>query len=108
MTILAIRLLDRTGRRPLLICGTVGMAVGMCAAALAVVGVTHLTGGRAAVAIAALALVFFIRRAPETKGRSLPAIEAPDLAAGAPALPGDAAYCAPAGRPAPELSSAAA
>jgi sugar porter (SP) family MFS transporter len=147
MTIVAIRLLDRTGRRPLLICGTAGMAVGMCVAALAFIGGTHLTGGRAALAIAALvvytgsfaiglgpvfwlliseiyplrvrgtamsvasmanwganfvvtvsfltllsaiggtgvfflfgfltlvALWFFIRRVPETKGRSLPAIE---------------------------------
>jgi sugar porter (SP) family MFS transporter len=56
MTILAIRLLDRTGRRPLLISGSVGMAVGMCAAALAFVGGTHLTSGRAAVAIGALVI----------------------------------------------------
>ncbi len=40
MTIVAIRLLDRTGRRPLLIGGTAGMAVGM-----AVVGFTFLIGG---------------------------------------------------------------
>jgi sugar porter (SP) family MFS transporter len=38
MTILAIRLLDRTGRRPLLISGSTGMVVGMCAAALAFAG----------------------------------------------------------------------
>jgi sugar porter (SP) family MFS transporter len=148
MTVVAIRLLDRTGRRPLLIFGSAGMAVGMCVAALAFVGGAHLTGGRAALAIAALvvytgsfaiglgpvfwlliseiyplrvrgtamsvasmanwganfivtvsfltllsaiggtgvfflfgfltlvALWFFIRRVPETKGRSLPAIEA--------------------------------
>jgi MFS family permease len=40
MTIVAIRLLDRTGRRPLLIGGTSGMVVGML-----VVGFTFLIGG---------------------------------------------------------------
>ncbi len=56
MTIVAIRLLDRTGRRPLLIWGTAGMAVGMCIAAVAFIGATHLSGGRAAAAIAGLVI----------------------------------------------------
>ncbi|MFJ4653309.1 MFS transporter [Nocardia sp. NPDC088792] len=40
LTLIAIRLLDRTGRRPLLLTGTAGMAVGML-----VVGVTFLACG---------------------------------------------------------------
>ncbi|HUC26522.1 MAG TPA: sugar porter family MFS transporter [Streptosporangiaceae bacterium] len=161
MTIVAIRLLDRTGRRPLLIRGSAGMAVGMIAAALAFAGGTHLTGARAAVAIGALvvytgsfaiglgpvfwlmiseiypqrirgtamsvaslanwganfvvtisfltllsaiggtgvfalfafltlvAVWFFIRRVPETKGRSLQAIEADLRGAQLPGPPGE-------------------
>jgi sugar porter (SP) family MFS transporter len=160
MTIVAIRLLDRSGRRPLLIRGSAGMAVGMIAAALAFGGGTHLTGVRAVVAIAALvvytgsfaiglgpvfwlmiseiypqrvrgtamsvaslanwganfvvtisfltllsaiggtgvfslfafltlvAVWFFVRRVPETKGRSLQAIEADLRGSGLPPPPG--------------------
>jgi sugar porter (SP) family MFS transporter len=161
MTIVAIRLLDRSGRRPLLIRGSIGMAVGMIVAALAFVGGPHLTGARAAVAIGALvvytgsfaiglgpvfwlmiseiypqrvrgtamsvasmanwaanfvvtisfltllstiggtgvfslfavltlaAIWFFVRRVPETKGRSLQAIEADLRGSGLPRPPGE-------------------
>ena len=54
MTIVAIRLLDRTGRRPLLRTGTAGMAVGMIITGLAFLGGNQLHGAAAYVAIAGL------------------------------------------------------
>jgi sugar porter (SP) family MFS transporter len=54
MTIVAIRLLDRTGRRPLLLSGTAGMVVGMLITACAFLEGDQLHGGTAYVAIAGL------------------------------------------------------
>jgi sugar porter (SP) family MFS transporter len=51
MTIVAVRLLDRVGRRPLLLAGTAGMAVGMAITALSFLGGSHLTGTLAVVAV---------------------------------------------------------
>jgi sugar porter (SP) family MFS transporter len=54
MTIVAVWLLDRVGRRPLLLIGTAGMAIGMVVAALSFLGGSHLTGGLAIVAVIGL------------------------------------------------------
>jgi sugar porter (SP) family MFS transporter len=54
MTIVAIRLLDRTGRRPLLLTGTAGMAVGMIITGLAFLGGDQLHGWTAYLGIAGL------------------------------------------------------
>jgi MFS family permease len=50
----AVWLLDRAGRRPLLLTGTAGMAVGMVITALAFLGGSHLTGALAIVAVVGL------------------------------------------------------
>lgn len=54
MTIVAVWLLDKVGRRPLLLAGTAGMAVGMIVTALSFLGGSTLTGGLAVVAIVGL------------------------------------------------------
>jgi MFS family permease len=54
MTVLAIRLLDRTGRRPLLLVGTAGMAVSLVVVALTFVGGSQLSGGVAILAVVGL------------------------------------------------------
>lgn len=54
MTIVAIWLLDKVGRRPLLLSGTSGMAVGMVIVGCAFIGGSTLHGGLAILAIAGL------------------------------------------------------
>jgi sugar porter (SP) family MFS transporter len=54
MTIVAIWLLDKVGRRPLLLAGTAGMAVGMAIVGCSFIGGSTLHGGLALVAIAGL------------------------------------------------------
>jgi sugar porter (SP) family MFS transporter len=54
MTIVAVSLLDRVGRRPLLLSGTAGMAVGMTITALSFLGGSHLHGALAIVAVLGL------------------------------------------------------
>src|SRR3984957_6877749 len=54
MTIVAIWLLDKAGRRPLLLSGTAGMAVGMVVVALSFLGGSQLHGALAIVAIIGL------------------------------------------------------
>jgi sugar porter (SP) family MFS transporter len=54
MTIVAIWLLDKVGRRPLLLSGTAGMAVGMAITACSFLGGEHLHGALAIVAVIGL------------------------------------------------------
>lgn len=68
-TVLALRLLDRAGRRTLLMIGVSGMTISLLALGGAFVG-----GGYAAIGV--LTLVFCWKLVPETKGKSLEEIEA--------------------------------
>jgi sugar porter (SP) family MFS transporter len=54
LTIAAVRLLDRVGRRPLLLSGTVGMLAGLIVVALAFLHGQNLTGGYAVTAVVGL------------------------------------------------------
>jgi sugar porter (SP) family MFS transporter len=54
MTIVAVWLLDKVGRRPLLLAGTAGMAAGMIITALSFLGGSQLTGAGAIVAVIGL------------------------------------------------------
>ena len=57
LTVVAVWLMDRVGRRPLLLIGTTGMLVGLLTVACAFLGGDHLTGSAAIVAI--VGLMFF-------------------------------------------------
>lgn len=57
LTIVAVWLMDRVGRRPLLLIGTTGMLIGLLTVACAFLGGDHLTGSAAIVAI--VGLMFF-------------------------------------------------
>ncbi|HEV2635248.1 MAG TPA: MFS transporter [Actinocrinis sp.] len=57
LTIVAVWLMDRVGRRPLLLVGTTGMLLGLLTVAGAFLGGSHLTGSAAIVAI--VGLMFF-------------------------------------------------
>jgi sugar porter (SP) family MFS transporter len=54
LTIIAVWLMDRVGRRPLLLIGTSGMLIGLLTVASAFLGGDHLTGARAVIAIIGL------------------------------------------------------
>jgi sugar porter (SP) family MFS transporter len=54
MTVVALWLLDRSGRRPLLLWGTAGMAVGMFVTGFSFLAGPHLTGAPAVIAILGL------------------------------------------------------
>jgi sugar porter (SP) family MFS transporter len=54
LTIVAVWLMDRVGRRPLLLVGTTGMLMGLITVACAFIGGSHLTGAAAIVAIVGL------------------------------------------------------
>lgn len=64
VTVVALRLVDRLGRRPLILAGTAG-----CVLALLALGALYLLPSQVA------GLVFLHRRLPETKGRTLEEIE---------------------------------
>lgn len=54
LTVVAVWLMDRVGRRPLLLIGTSGMLIGLLTVAYAFIGGDHLTGSKAIIAIIGL------------------------------------------------------
>src|ERR1700760_3517726 len=82
MTIVAIWLLDKVGRRPLLLSGTAGMAVGMVIVGCAFIGGSTLHGGLAILGL--VGLLLFNRALAHRPGAGLLAADRRDLPAADP------------------------